>query len=647
MLHRPFVFSLASLLAVCAHVQRAAAQASASAPAANPVAPSAAHPESTRLSGVARRADGAPLAGATVAASAVGAEAELLAIAALATCDAQGRFELTLAPGAYTLSTLATAATPVSALLPSIALFTAQSSLDVELATGAADLPYRGTVFGADGKPAAGAYVHCERREDGVLLHALADASGTFAFVLPRGTWRAFAKLGSQRSEWSDRGAPDGTVLTLAPAPEVLVPPAEAALAAFKKGLVRWEAPLPAQGELVALAGKVASARVVALGDALRGTHEELALGSALFHVLAEKHDFQLLALDAPFGEIWRLNEYVLAGTGDPAELVRAISWGDWARDEMLELVRWMRAWNADAEHTRKLQLTGLDMSHPQVAAARLQEFYPKVDPTTGARFAAWLGPFRQVNELGLPRYDKLEDHERAGIRFMLQDLVEIWPDVKEEYVKRSSEDEFDVAGAHLRTIDQCEKLLRQEFEGWTTRIREQYMHDNLAWALARCGEDAKALVLARNALTCVEGEAEFGSLGAWLRAAHESSYVSIGVCTGSGKVFVADGTAGTKPPRAPVTFALTAPRAGTFEAALASTGAPGGVLDLRALAADDAAHTWLRGVRAWRSLDSAWQSELALLRRGVPASEFDLVVWISAVTPARPMTAQAEPAKK
>lgn len=653
MLHHPLVFPLASLLAVCAHVQRATAHAADSRPpVASPLvqgaAPQAAvHQDSARLSGVARGVDGVPLAGATVAASALGAQPELLALAALAKCDAQGRFELTLAPGAYTLSTLATAATPVSALLPSIALFAAAPLTDVELATAAADLPYRGTVLGADAKPAAGAYVHCERREDGVLLHTLTDASGAFAFVLPRGTWRAFAELGTQRSEWADRGAPDGSVLTLAPAPDVLAPPSEAALAALKKDLVRWEAPLPAQGELVALAGKVANARIVALGDALRGTHEELALGAALFHLLAEKHDFQLLALDAPFGEIWRVNEYVLGGTGDPAELVRTIGWGDWARDEVLELVRWMRTWNADAAHTRKLQITGLDMSHPQVAAARLQEYYPKVDPTTGMRFAAWLGPFRQVNDLGLPRYDKLEEHERAGIRFMLQDLVDIWPDVKEEYVKHSSEDEFDVAGAHLRTIDQCEKLLRQEFEGWTTRIREQYMHDNLAWALARCGADAKALVLARNGLTGVEGEAEFGSFGAWLRAAHETSYVSIGVCTGSGKVFVADGTAGTKPPRAPVAFTLAAPRAGTLEAALASTGARGGVLDLRALAADDAAHTWLGGVRAWRSLDSAWQSELALLRTGVPTAEFDLLVWISAVTPAHPMAPAPDPSKK
>lgn len=635
---RPFVFSFVLVLALDAHVPHVAA--SASFRPQNVAAPAA---DTVRVSGVARGADGAPLAGATVVASAVGAQPDIVAIAARATADSAGRFELALAPGAYTLSTFATVARPVSALSAALTVPPGSALAEVVLATGNADIPFAGTVLGVDGKAVADAFVHCERREDGVLLHALTDAHGAYAFVLPRGTWRALAERGDARSEWVDRRAPDGNTLALAAAPNVLAAPSEAVLNALKKDVARWAAPLPSPAELVTLAGKVASARIVALGDALRGTREELTLGAQLFRVLAEQHGFQLLALDAPFGEIWRVNEHLLTGAGDPTELVRGISWGDWSRDELVELVRWMRAWNADAAHTRKLQLTGLDMSHPAVAAARLQEFYPKVDPTTGARFAAWLGPFRQVNELGFPRYDKLEEHERTGIRFMLSDLVEVWNDVKEEYVKRSSEDEVDVASAHLRTIDQCEKLLRQSAEGWTTRTREQYMHDNLEWALARCGADAKALVLAHNGITGVAGEAEFGSFGAWLRGAHEASYVSIAVCTGSGKAFAADGTAGTKPPRAPQTFTLAAPLAGTLEAALASTGAPGGVLDLRALDAGDAAHTWLSAPRAWRNLDGAWQSELALLRSGVPASEFDLVVWIATVTPARPLPPPAK----
>src|SRR5262245_36879852 len=71
-----------------------------------------------RCTGLVRDAAGQPRAGAEVVASPLGAEAELFAVSARATSDAQGRFELALEPGMYVLSTIASLAAPVCATAP-------------------------------------------------------------------------------------------------------------------------------------------------------------------------------------------------------------------------------------------------------------------------------------------------------------------------------------------------------------------------------------------------------------------------------------------------------------------------------------------------------------------------------------------------
>jgi hypothetical protein len=127
-----------------------------------------------------------------------------------------------------------------------------------------------------------------------------------------------------------------------------------------------------------------------------------------------------------------------------------------WSSQELLELVRWMRTWNADEKHAAKLQITGLDMLHPAVAPGSCRTTTPRSIRPRACAFAAFLGPFRQVNDNGETRYDSLDDNARMSLKMMIMDMVGIWPDVKEDYVALSSPDEFEGrrrAPAHDRAM--------------------------------------------------------------------------------------------------------------------------------------------------------------------------------------------------
>lgn len=593
-----------------------------------------------------------PVAGVTIVASPLGADTELFPIAGTTETDAQGEFDLRLDEGLYSISVLARGADaqPVAALLARERAVTTWTGARCELAQTEVDLPMAGTVTSADGQPGAGARVHVERREDGALLHAEADAQGRFALTLPRGTWHAFAERGNLRSEWQDRVGPTGHKLVLAPqsidfrapAPQDVVGELASALAYAKPadGAARANAAeLPI--DVAAFAKELSTARVVGLGDAMRGTHEEFAFGAQLFRALVEQHGFQLLALDAPFGELWNLNAWLLSGQGDGDALLRDVSWGEWTTVELQELLRWMRAWNADEKHAKKLQVVGLDVMHTRATAVLLTDYYPRADEVGGVRFSGWMAAFRTVNDKGQPPYERFDAEDRESLRLMMSDLVSVYPDERDNYTKRVSVAEYEIAGQHIRTLGACEEVLRLAGQGWTTRDRERLMPERIDWMLARCGEGAKAMVWTRNALAGVQGEAEYGSLGWWLKHQHGDAFTSIAVCVGAGAARMPDGTIETKGNPPPAEFQLAEPLVGTVENALLLTGKAAGIVDLRKLPPTSAARAWLASERLRRSLDGAWRGELSLLRRGAPLAEFDRIAWLRDAHAARPIAAK------
>ncbi|MBK7878359.1 MAG: erythromycin esterase family protein [Planctomycetes bacterium] len=579
------------------------------------------------------------VAGVTIVASPLGADAELFPVAGSTETDANGEFDLRVDEGLYSISVLERGAEAKThaALLARERAVASWTGARCELARAEVDLPMAGSVTSEDGTPAMGARVHVERREDGAMLHVEADAKGAFAITLPRGTWRAFAERGALSSEWQDRVGPAGHKLVLAsraanlraPAPAAVVDELAAALAHAKAPagdrVAANELPL----DVAALAKELSAARIVGVGDALRGTHEELAFGAQLFRALVEQHGFQLLALDAPFGELWNLNTWLLTGEVDGDALFGALSWGEWTTVELQELLRWMRAWNADEKHTKKLQVVGLDVLHTRATAVYLTDYYPRADMVAGQRFSGWMAAFRTVTDKGLPPYERFDEEDRESLRLMMSDLVSVYPDERDNYTQHVSVAEYEIAGQHIRTLGACEEILRLGGQGWTTRDRERFMPERLDWMLARCGEGAKAMVWARNALVGVQGEAEFGSLGWWLKHQHGDAFTSLAVCVGSGNARLPDGTVETKGNPPPATFKLAEPAPGTLEHAFAATKKPAGVVDVRRLPEKGAARAWLGAEHLRRGLDGGWRGELTLLRRAATGGEFDRVVWV------------------
>ena len=97
----------------------------------------------------------------------------------------------------------------------------------------------------------------------------------------------------------------------------------------------------------------IGNARIVSLGEATHGTREFFQLKHRMLEFLATEMGFTIFSIEANMPEAYRLNDYVLNGTGDPAQLLRGMYFWTWNTEEVLEMIRWMREFNKSGQGSR------------------------------------------------------------------------------------------------------------------------------------------------------------------------------------------------------------------------------------------------------------------------------------------------------
>jgi erythromycin esterase-like protein len=130
--------------------------------------------------------------------------------------------------------------------------------------------------------------------------------------------------------------------------------------------------------DLQPLKALIGSARIVSLGEATHGSREFFQLKHRVLEFLAGEMGFSIFSIEANMPEAYRLNDYVLEGKGDPAQLLRGMYFWTWDTEEVLAMIRWMREFNQSGKG--RVQFTGFDMQTPNVAAGIVRDFTARYD---------------------------------------------------------------------------------------------------------------------------------------------------------------------------------------------------------------------------------------------------------------------------
>lgn len=387
--------------------------------------------------------------------------------------------------------------------------------------------------------------------------------------------------------------------------------------------------------DLQPLGDAIGEARIVGVGEATHGTREHSLFKHRLLRFLVTQKGFRALAFESPWPTGLALNQYVLGGDGDPERLLGQAVFGVWHTDEVLNMVHWMRDYNATVPPAQRVEFVGIDHQLTREAARTVADYIQRVDPELYAAHAPVL-ELLQAKEMeglylefahGSPRYRNTAETRTVSAAVRL--IRTRFDTERERYLAASSADELDLARQHATILVQQ----ADNGEDGDPTDRDRYMADNLDWYLAR-HPGAKVMIWAHNGH--VETRPERGALGRHLRDRHGDDYLSIGFILGSGAYRALDAR-NPSSHRVPkfATFTFGPPPAGTIDALMARTGYKIFAVDLRPVRGT-VRRTLERpfGIRKGAGIVTE-PEPLATVKRSLPATH-DLLIYIDPTTPAR-----------
>jgi erythromycin esterase-like protein len=307
-----------------------------------------------------------------------------------------------------------------------------------------------------------------------------------------------------------------------------------------------------------ALLEAAADRRFVLLGEATHGTREFYRMRAEITRRLIEELDFDAVAIEGDWPDVWRVHRYVTGVSGETAtaalgDFERFPMWM-WRNCEMRSFVEWLRDYNAARPATRRVGVYGLDLYSLYRSADAVVRYLQSVDPDQAAiaqqRYAA-LDHVRDPQHYGYEAAMRLRPTCREGALQQLQTLRTQAQTYRAVDGLAALDAQF-VAERNAAVVVTAEEYYRAMFGSRvnTWNLRDTHMHDTLM-ALAqhrrRCGGSGRIAVWAHNSHLGDARATEMHHRGEWnlgqlLRQDVGPQALLVGFTTYTGEVTAASG---------------------------------------------------------------------------------------------------------
>ena len=294
------------------------------------------------------------------------------------------------------------------------------------------------------------------------------------------------------------------------------------------------------------------SVALLGLGEALHGGEELLVLRNQLFQRLVEAHGYSAIAVESSFPRGPIVNDYVLGRGPASYEAVQDTGWshGFGMLEANLELVEWMRHYNADAAQQRKLQFYGFDSPTEMAADSPRQTLYvtldylSRVDESFGQEYRKRIDPLLGQDsdwENPAAAFDPTQaigrSPEAIALRIETEELIAELRVRRPELVAKSDESRYREAVHYAvvaRQLLHFHAALAQPSAKRYERllsIRDAIMAENLVYIVSREQGRGNVLVFAHNSHL---KRGSWWPVGAHLHELFGRRYAVIGTAIGS-----------------------------------------------------------------------------------------------------------------
>lgn len=379
----------------------------------------------------------------------------------------------------------------------------------------------------------------------------------------------------------------------------------------------------------------IKTAGVVALGEPAHGFHEPLSFRNRMFRFLVKKLDFTTIALETDFAKSSIANNYVNGGTSSVWQAAKALSSIADPTKEDIELLQWMRSYNADPAHKLKIKLYGMDVQliglpgstepgHASIDEALM--YLARMDSESYSRFRSALSPY--LDRLSVANYPLLSDLEHNSLSATLDDMIALFEHQKMEFLTSGTKAAYEWAyrnAVAARQRDRIVRLLPPEIPGtipaeaWRSFCaRDASMAENVLWML---NQGERVFVYSHNGHiknAPMEGgvwnafSRPPNSAGQYLRSELGNRLVIVGISFPSFN--------GAQP--------------GSLDIALSKVGKPRFLIDLRSVQKGSQVAKWLEQRRPM-------QANLMTYQTLSTSEAFDAIIYINKVTPVQRITSK------
>ncbi|MGE9312781.1 erythromycin esterase family protein [Niabella sp. CJ426] len=268
--------------------------------------------------------------------------------------------------------------------------------------------------------------------------------------------------------------------------------------------------------DLYAVKEMIGEARVVALGEPAHGYREPLAFRNRLFKFLVQHCGFTTMAVEGGLAESQLAADYISGGAGTAETAAASLSIGDPA-PENIELLKWMRQYNADTAHKIKLRLYGMDIqivgfpgdTKPNhTALSQVLAYLGQVDTVSARR--ANIDLVFYMTQMSVVKYPLLSLKDQLALTAILENIVALLERQRIDFIGRSSREQYEWAYRNTIAALQRDRMMRVmppdqpgkiPPEAWKAmNARDAAMADNINWMLNTAANGGKVFIFAHNA---------------------------------------------------------------------------------------------------------------------------------------------------
>ena len=280
--------------------------------------------------------------------------------------------------------------------------------------------------------------------------------------------------------------------------------------------LARAMRPLGDDADLEPIMQRVGDARVVLLGEATHGTSEFYQWRDRLSRRLVREKGFSFIAVEGDWPDCQRVDRWVKGeGEESAADVLHAFArWPTWmwANREVAALAQWLREWNEELVHARRVGFHGLDVYSLWDSMREVTDYLTAIDPDL-ARQA------RQAYRCFDPYFDDAQEYARATALVPTScedEAVAVLGRMRARSaaLRVAGRDDFFDAEQNAIVARNAERYYRTMVRGGPSswNVRDHHMCETLERLLTHYGPGSKAIVWEHNTHV---GDARFTDMAA------------------------------------------------------------------------------------------------------------------------------------